>query len=266
MLRRRFPAVRLFEIPENRCIVAYNDAAPLVQEDTLVLLNNDIRVEEDFLPPLLEPFSDPEVFAVGARIMDWDGRLLSAGRRSGEVRYGMFHHHNDDGKASGTPSTLFAPCGAAAFHRRKFLDLGGIDPLYWPYYYDDVDLSYQAWKRGWKVLYQPRSIMYHQLQATIGKLNTQERIELLDRKNNLLFFWKNITDRRAVITHHLLLLPRAVKALLLLRFRFLRALGMALRQWPQARASRRRCLPHARRTDRQILDLCVGPIGNGAGR
>ena len=26
-----------------------------------------------------------------------------------------------------------------------------------------------AWKRGWKVLYQPRSVVYHEHRGTIGK-------------------------------------------------------------------------------------------------
>ncbi|MBI4161831.1 MAG: glycosyltransferase family 2 protein [Acidobacteria bacterium] len=255
-LRREFPGVGVVEIAENRFIFAYNEAADRVEQDILVLLNNDIAVHEDFLPPLLEPFSDPQVFAVGARILEWDRRTPSAGRRRGELRRGMFLHHDAGGAAGGTPPTLFAPGGAGAFDRRKFLEIGGLDPLYRPYYYDDVDLSYRAWKRGWKVLYQPRSLLYHRVQATIARLHTAAEIETLDRKNGLLFFWKNITDPGPFLLHHLLLPGRALKALLLLRLQFLRALGLALRQWPEARAARRRLRPFLRRSDREVLALC----------
>jgi glycosyltransferase involved in cell wall biosynthesis len=45
--------------------------------------------------------------------------------------------------------------GSCAFDRRKFLDLGGFDEPPAPFYLEDTDLGYMAWKRGWKVLYQP---------------------------------------------------------------------------------------------------------------
>ena len=59
--------------------------------------------------------------------------------------------------------------GSCAFDRRKFLELGGFDALLAPFYLEDTDLGYMAWKRGWKVLYQPRSIVYHEHRGTIGK-------------------------------------------------------------------------------------------------
>ena len=34
-----------------------------------------------------------------------------------------------------------------------------------------------AWKRGWKVIYQPRSVVYHEHRGTIGRRFTAERIE-----------------------------------------------------------------------------------------
>ncbi len=265
-LRAAHPSVPVFEIPENRSIFAYNAAATRVEQDYLVLLNNDIAVEDRFLSPLLEPFSDPEVFGVGGRILQWDRLSPSAGRRWGDLVNGMFFHHQEDAIGTTPIASLFAPCGASAFDRKKFLEMGGLDPLYRPYYYDDVDLSYRAWKRGWKVLYQPRSILYHMEAATISRLNTPAEIDILNRKNNLLFYWKNITDRGPFLLHHLYLLPRALKALLFLRFRFLRALGMALRQWPEARAARRQCRGHNRRSDREILDLCTLGDGNRSGQ
>ncbi len=50
-----------------------------------------------------------------------------------------------------------------------------------------------AWKRGWKVLYQPRSVVYHEHRGTIGKRFTKY-IQSVLKKNFLLFCWKNIHD------------------------------------------------------------------------
>ena len=71
-------------------------------------------------------------------------------------------------------SEIAYPCfygggGSCAFDRRKFLELGGFDELLAPFYLEDTDLGYMAWKRGWKVLYEPRSMVYHEHRGTIGK-------------------------------------------------------------------------------------------------
>ena len=83
----------------------------------------------------------------------------------------------------------------------KFLELGGFDPLYEPFYLEDTDLGYMAWKRGWKVLYQPRSVVYHEHRGTIGKRFREEQIQAVLKKNHLLFCWKNIHEWRRLGSH-----------------------------------------------------------------
>ncbi len=61
-----------------------------------------------------------------------------------------------------------------------------------------------AWKRGWKVLYQPRSIVYHEHRGTIGKRFREEQIQAVLKKNYLLFCWKNIHEWRKLLAHFLL--------------------------------------------------------------
>ena len=58
-----------------------------------------------------------------------------------------------------------------------------------------------AWKRGWKVLYQPRSIVYHEHRGTIGKRFSEAQIQAVLKKNYLLFTWKNIHDWRRLAAH-----------------------------------------------------------------
>jgi GT2 family glycosyltransferase len=69
--------------------------------------------------------------------------------------------------------TFYAGGGSSAYDRRKFLELGGFDPLLHPFYVEDADVSYMAWKRGWKVLYAPGSIVFHEHRGTIGKRFTR---------------------------------------------------------------------------------------------
>ena len=84
--------------------------------------------------------------------------------------------------------------GSCAFDRRKFLELGGFDELLAPFYLEDTDLGFLAWKRGWKVLYQPASVVYHEHRGTIGKRFRNDYIQSVLQKNFLLFCWKNIHE------------------------------------------------------------------------
>ena len=83
---------------------------------------------------------------------------------------------------------------AIDFGRQKFLQLGGFDELLAPFYLEDTDIGYMAWKRGWKVLYQPRSVVYHEHRGTIGKRFSAAQIDLVLKKNFALFCWKNIHE------------------------------------------------------------------------
>ena len=78
--------------------------------------------------------------------------------------------------------------------QRKFLELGGFDPLLHPFYVEDADISYMAWKRGWKVLYAPGSMVYHEHRGTIGKRFSSHYISRILRKNQILVVWKNIHE------------------------------------------------------------------------
>ena len=96
--------------------------------------------------------------------------------------------------------------GSCAFDRRKFWELGGFDELLAPFYLEDTDLGYLAWKRGWKNLYQPASVVYHEHRGTIGRRFSEAHIQGVLKKNFLLFTWKNIHEWRRLFAAFLVLL------------------------------------------------------------
>ena len=68
-LKSRFPQVRILELERNHGFsVGNNRGIEKVNTDLVVLLNNDMSVDPDFLEPLLIPFVDPAVFAVASQI------------------------------------------------------------------------------------------------------------------------------------------------------------------------------------------------------
>src|SRR5262249_50799355 len=79
--------------------------------------------------------------------------------------------------------------------------LGGFDRLLEPFYLEDTDLGFLAWKRGWKVLYQPRSVVYHEHRGTIGKRFREDQIQAVLKTNFTLFCWKNIHEWPRLASH-----------------------------------------------------------------
>ncbi len=205
MLERQFPKVRVLALETNVGFGGGSNAGfRAARHDVVVLLNNDMRVEADFLAPLLEGFRDPRVFAVSSQIFFTDPAkqreetgLTQACWRNGRLSVG----HVVDERVRDLFPTFYAGGGSSAYDRRKFLALGGFDPLWEPFYLEDTDISYNAWKRGWMVLYQPRSIVYHDHRGTIGKHFSTAFIRRTLEKNHLLFAWKNLHDWRLLGSH-----------------------------------------------------------------
>jgi len=204
-LRSAFPSVRVLEMDRNYGFGGgSNRGFAAAKNDIVVLLNSDMRVAPDFLAPLLEDFADETVFAVSCQIFFSDPKklreetgLTQAWWENGGLRV---RHRIDDRVKSAFPC-FYGGGGSCAFDRRKFAELGGFDELLAPFYLEDTDLGYLAWKRGWKVFYEPRSIVWHEHRGTIGKKFSPEYIQSILKKNFLLFCWKNIHEWPRLLSH-----------------------------------------------------------------
>lgn len=264
-LRAAFPAVRVIALPENRGFGGgSNEGFRQARNDIVVLLNSDMRVAPDFLPPLLEGFADPRVFAVSCQIFFSDPTKVreETGLTQGWWQDGALKvRHRVDSEVDGLFPCFYGGGGSCAFDRRKFLAMGGFDSLLAPFYLEDTDLGYQAWKNGWKVLYQPRSIVYHEHRGTIGKKFSEAQIQAVLKKNYLLFAWKNIHEIPRLLSHFLFAWAGALLSVL-----FgdapgrpnLAALGRAFLSLPRAVGSRRRARRLAQISDTEAF---LRPLG-----
>jgi GT2 family glycosyltransferase len=213
-IRRHFPSVRVLALEKNRGFGGGSNAGcKAAKNDIVVLLNSDMRAEPGFLQPLLEPFQDARVFAVSCQIFFSDpGKLREeTGLTQGWWESGALRvRHRIDGAIQQPYPCFYGGGGSCAFDRHKFLELGGFDELFAPFYLEDTDLGYMAWKRGWKVLYQPLSVVYHEHRGTIGKRFTAAQINLVLKRNFILFCWKNIHERGRLWSHFAFTLAAAV--------------------------------------------------------
>ena len=199
-IRLHYPQVRLLALPENLGFGGGSNAGfRTAKNDIIVLLNSDMRVEPDFLAPLLAGFTDETVFAVSCQIFlgDTTKRREETGLTEGWWQDGALRvGHREDGAVDCLFPCFYGGGGSCAFDRRKVLELGGFDELLAPFYLEDTDLGFMAWRRGWKVLYQPASVVHHEHRGTIGKRFSAEYIDSILQKNFVLFTWKNIHEWR----------------------------------------------------------------------
>jgi len=214
-VQENFPEVRLLALDQNYGFTGGNNrAAQSIETDIIVFLNNDMVVDRGFLQPLLGPFSDPSVFAVTSQIFFADAtrRREETGKTRARFDSGFFYFWHDEmrpeDQALQTMPVLWAGGGSCAVDREKFLTIGGFDSLYHPFYFEDTDVSYQAWKRGWKCLLAPASRVVHKHRATTKAKFPDRFVETTVRRNQYLFTWKNLTDT-TMILQHVANLPRA---------------------------------------------------------
>lgn len=252
---------RLVRLPENRFFIRGNAAGSAVAtRDLIVFLNNDMRVEPDWLVELLAPFGAPDLFAVSSRI-EMVGNRTETGLTRCFVKHGEIRFVQPVGGSGRDQPVLWAGGGSSAFDRRKHDAIGGFEALYEPCYVEDVSLSYQAWKRGWRSIYAHESVVHHAHRGTSSRVFGRERLERLNWRNRELFFVRSITDPGLLLVHALFWpwnLRKHARQLgiplthgVLATLATVPRLGQAL--WERERSRR-----HYRRRDRQVLRAANG--------
>jgi GT2 family glycosyltransferase len=150
---------------------ANNLAAKHAEGLVLVFVNNDMRFDAKFIEELVTPLlSHADVFATDARQMDWTGanEIHSATRlrmRPLTASFGKdapaLPHIAIDQVPAAAPCEVVHACAAnMAVQRMLFELLGGFDPLL-PAGWEDADISWRAWLKGWKTLYVPTAVCWH---------------------------------------------------------------------------------------------------------
>jgi len=208
-VRGSFPEVVLVELEKNFGFGEGNNrGVEAASHDIVVLLNNDMIVSAGFIDPLLEAFSDPDVFAVSSQIFFPEGRRREeTGNTHGTLRRGYLHLSHESVRPfhskRDTAPILWAGGGSSAFHRERFLQLGGFSTLYSPCYLEDTDLSYRAWRRGWKVLFAANSKVLHKHRSSSEVRFTPQELETLIEERKLWYLWSNY-QLISLMTHFIL--------------------------------------------------------------
>lgn len=224
------------------------------------LINNDVELSEDCIAPLAEHFDDPNVFAVHCRVIDSrTGEECGVGQMGGFAR-GFLRVHASWMPRPGSEShsrtnySIFASGGSAMFDREKWQALGGFEPLLAPAYWEDVELSYRAWKRGYIVCYEPRSVVRHAVSSTMGRMD-QRKIRRMRQRNRLIYHWIHLQDAGLLASHTFWVVFLALISPLADHGDFLAAVRVARANLPAIRRRRAEELAAAKRSDREVLAI-----------
>jgi GT2 family glycosyltransferase len=203
-LRNNYSEIEILALSKNDYLFSYNDFCSNRKEEICIFLNNDLKVDSNFIKPLLKHFSDSSTFAVSARSYDWDGLIVTSGPFLFSLHHGLFYITKDIGNQH--PSyTLFAWGGCMAVDREKFLALGGFDRLYYPAYGEELDLCFRAWAKGWASIYEPASVVFHKEGGSFNASGDCSSSKLILR-SQFLFQWRNLRQPYILIESQLYLL------------------------------------------------------------
>jgi GT2 family glycosyltransferase len=227
---------------ENRGLgFLYNLGTRHTTSAYVLLSNNDVAYEPECIERLAAALDDDtRRFASDPTQLDWsDGRVIHArttlerGRLWREYLPGL--HLDDTAPADAIVPTVSAHGAAMLVRRRALLELGGFDETFFMEW-EDLDLCWRAWARGWPSVYVPDARLRHR----VGAVTTQSvrgRRTVSSHHNLLRFALKCLPAPAAarVVAGELLRLPKHPRAL--------SALVQVVRELPDILRARRRLQP-----------------------
>jgi GT2 family glycosyltransferase len=258
-LASSYPDVKVLSFSRNEGFAAAcNKGVKASKNEIVYLLNNDVIVSKNFLEPLWPYFEYADFFAVSsvAYLPNTDvSSMTYVPTVHVKFKYGIFWYYYKAIINTETPIPVFFSSGGhSAYDKKKFLALGSFDYLYHPFYWEDIDISYRAWKRGWRSFYEPKSAVIHNHQTTIGANFKKDFIQNIHWRNRFLFTWKNL-DNKILWYQHLFLLPIELALMPLIgRAYFNRGFFMALKKLPFLIKSRKMRKKSAL-TDKEIFNI-----------
>ena len=178
---------------------ANNQALKKAKGIYILLLNNDTKVEPDFLSKLVNRIeADGQIGIIQPKIflMDRPGYLDNAG--SYLTKIGFLDHWGFNQKNSSEFSKekeIFSAKGACMLIRRSVIDKVGLFDSDFISYFEESDFCWRVWMQGYRVLFYPNAKIYHKLGFTIRRLGALE-LNYHYYKNRICSLIKNLETKK----------------------------------------------------------------------
>ena len=185
VVERHYPGARVIRNASNLGFAAGNNVGLRAARGKYVaFLNDDTRVDPNWLTELVDVASRRRAACVASQILTWDGRRIDF--TSGTVNFEGKGFHADHGRHFGGHSVerpLFFACGAAMLvDRDVLLNMGGWDEGTFAYY-EDVELGWRFWLLGEEVWSAPKALVFHRHHGTSGRWAEAARVRLYERNS-----------------------------------------------------------------------------------
>ena len=221
-LQEHYPSIRIIRNDRNYGFASgYNMALAQVEAEYYCLLNSDIEVAEGWVEPVIELLdSDKTIAAVQPKILSFSekNKFEYAGACGGFIdKYGypfcrgrVFGTVEKDNGQYDTRADIFWATGAAMFVRSSvYRTLGGLDDDFFAHM-EEIDLCWRIRNHGYRIVVEPRSVVYHVGGGTLPKNNSFKTF--LNFRNNHYLLIKNLPAKRLLPTFLMRLLLDNVAA------------------------------------------------------
>jgi O-antigen biosynthesis protein len=183
-------------------IVTCNRGAKAAKGEIVILFNNDTLALPGWLPPLLRIFCDyPDAGAVGGKLVFPDGRLQDAGgvvfSDGSAANFGKWDCEVDAPLYNYVREVDYVTGAFIATKRSLFVESGGFDTRFRPIYYEETDYCFRLREMGYRVYYQPESVIVHLEGATSGT-DLSTGLKQYQVANHIKFVekWKRVLERQ----------------------------------------------------------------------
>lgn len=162
--------------------------------DFVILLNNDTEVESDWLEQIEIVMRDASIGASQPKVICYGDRSLidNAGNYFDRLGYthGRGHLEKENGQYGDVEEMFFA-VGTAMVVRSSVLKEVGLFDSRLLMYAEDSDLSWRIRLKGYRIVYIPKSLVYHKGSRTISKFSSRIATARLSRRNRISILIKN---------------------------------------------------------------------------
>lgn len=237
-VKKEFPQIIVLENEKNMGFApTVNKGIYHAHGDFVLLLNSDVKLIHPFHDSYFKRFKDDkDIFAISFMQKERDGSYVGKNRIYFED--GFPKHCKSSDHKSGLNG--WAEGGSCIIRMDYLKKLGGFSAIYAPFYWEDIDLSYRAYSKGWYVMFDPKIVVEHHHESTVGSFFSKKHVKAIAYRNQFLFTWINMTD--AIYSNqHLSSLPKHIlKALLRGDMEFLSGMIKALSVFTQVISLRER--------------------------
>jgi len=205
-LKSNFKNIKVIELQENYGFTGgYNHGLKLVEADYYVLLNSDVKVDKDWLQPMVNlAISDKKIGAIQPKILDYNyqAKFEYAGACGGFIdKFGfpycrgrIFETIEEDQGQYDDIKQIFWATGAAMFIKAElYHELGGLDEDFFAHM-EEIDLCWRLQNKGYKIMVCPESKVYHVGGGTLKKTNPQKTY--YNFRNGLILLIKNLPKNK----------------------------------------------------------------------